>query len=169
MFVQIDPKIVIIDKIFQNMCKLPFYGHSRGCPNYGKKEGCPPSKFVESDLFDFNQNLFVIYTPFNVGIFAERMKKAHPEWANFPRQLYNPRRWQPSARKIHREDISEFHRANLSYYIDNSPEARGVNVTSLMNSINVPLNWEWPPKHISENNDYENNLVYVVSLAGKLK
>lgn len=170
MFVQIDPKVVVIDKTFMGMCKLPFYGHPRGCPNYGKKEGCPPSKFVESDIFDFNQDLFVIYTPFNVGIFAERMKQTHLEWAKFPRQWYNPRRWQPSARALHRDDLDEFHKAtDLSYYEDNSPEARGVNVSSLMNSIGIPLNWQWPPAHVSENKAYEKNLVYVVSLAGHLR
>jgi hypothetical protein len=96
------------------------------------------------------------------------MSNLHQEWKNFPRQLYNPRRWQPSARKIHRQDIDEFLNSHNYFNTDSSPEARGVNVTSLMQNLGITLNWQWPPKHDLENESYKNNLVYLVSLAGHL-
>lgn len=168
MFQQIDSKKIVIDKNFLGMCLRPFYGHSKGCPNYGKKEGCPPCKFLENEIMDFNREIYVIYTRFETGVFAEKMRQNHPEWASSPRQWYNPRRWQPTARKMHKQDINSFLRQTNFMYVDSSPEARGVNVTSLMHQVGIDLNWQWPPKHEIENNGYKNNYTYVVSLAGHL-
>jgi hypothetical protein len=168
MFKEIDPKKIVIDKRFQGICRRPFYGHPHGCPNYGKKQGCPPINFLENEIFDFNREMFVIYTCFNIGEFAEKMRQTHPEWEKFPRQLYNPRRWQPTARKMHRLDIVSFLDQTNYLNVDSFPEAKGVNITELMKQIGINLNWEWPPQHILENNHYKNNVSYLVSLAGHL-
>jgi len=169
MFKQINSEQIILDRKFQGMCTLPFHGHAKGCPNFGKKHGCPPCSLLESDLFDFSRDLFVIYTAFNVGEFAERLRQKHPKWANFPRQWYNPRLWQPQARAMHKKDIKEFLTICPEMFIDYSAEARGVNYTELMKSIGITLDWRWPPLHVLEDDQYKKNLTYRISLAGFLK
>ena len=54
---------------------------------------------------------------------------------------------------------------NLTKIIS-SPEAHGVNVTELMKNIGITLKWGWPPKHTVKNEEYVNNVVYLVSLGG---
>lgn len=169
MFTKIDASRIVIDRKFQGLCCKPFYGHPKGCPNFGKKQGCPPCSFLESDFFDFSRDLFVIYTAFKVGEFAERMRQEHPEWKDFPRQWYNPRRWQPQARAMHRRDIKEFLSQHPEMFIDYSAEARGVNYTELMRQIGIELKWAWPPAHVLEGERYKENLSYVISLAGYLR
>jgi hypothetical protein len=168
MFQQINPSQIVIDRMFQGLCCKPFHGHPKGCPNFGKKTDCPPCSLLENDFLDFTRELFVIYTAFKVGEFAEQMRQKHPQWAGFPRQWYNPRRWQPQARAMHREDIRAFRKSYPDTMIDHGPEARGVNITELMKSIGINLDWRWPPPHILEEEQYKNNITYRVSLAGYL-
>ena len=80
MIKSIDSKIIPIDKGIVGLCKIPYHGHSKGCPNHGKKAGCPPGLLSLDSIFDFNEDIHVVYTKFKVGEFAERMKIMHPEW-----------------------------------------------------------------------------------------
>lgn len=161
MIVTIDSKLVYYEKRIQNLCKVPFYGHPKGCPNHGRKEGCPPHQPLIDGIFDLNSELYVIYTEFAVGEFAERMRETHPKWSEHPRQWYNPRRWQPRARKEHRKEIERFLIEHESLIVNSFPEAHGVNVTKLMENIGITLDWQWPPKHNLENK------TYIVSLGGE--
>jgi predicted metal-binding protein len=167
MIIKIDPKTIKYEKRIQNLCMIPYHGHPKGCMNVGKKQGCPPNQPLIDELFDFKSDLYVIYTAFDVGVFAERMRKNHPAWKNQPRQWYNPRRWQGMARKIH---LKEENNAKAQYNIEKiirSPEAHGVNVTELMKALGIKLNWEWPPKHLLNSDSYKNNKTYIVSIGGK--
>tara|TARA_Y100000310_G_C20682563_1_gene816837 strand:- start:1351 stop:1878 length:528 start_codon:yes stop_codon:yes gene_type:complete len=169
MIIGIEPELILFNKKIQNLCKTPYYNHRRGCPNYGKKNGCPPNQLLIDEVLDFDKDIYVIYTKFCVGEFAEKMKQRHPEWAKYPRQWYNPRRWQPRARKI---QSNEEKKAILEYGIDdlnkivNSPEAHGVNIGNLMKHIGINLKWKWPPNHILAGRKYLKNFVYLVSLGG---
>jgi predicted metal-binding protein len=172
MITRIEPRLILFNKKIQHLCKVPYYNHKKECPNYGKKDRCPPNQLLIDKVLDFNKNVYVIYTKFCVGEFAERMRQKHPEWANHPRQWYNPRRWQPRARKIQR---NEEEKAILEYGIEsiesikkivNSPEAHGVDVSNLMKHIGIKLKWGWPPKHILTRRKYFENFVYRVSLGG---
>ena len=168
MFAQINPGQVIVDRKFQGLCCSPFYGHPRGCPNFGKKEGCPPQKFLENELLDFSRELFVVYTRFNLSHFAEKMWEKHPDWRAHPRQLCNPRQWQPHTRMLHRQDKAEFLELYPSMHVDSSPEARGVNLTQVMNSVGIELDWNWPPKSVIAKDFSAPAYVYTISLAGYL-
>lgn len=164
MIIQIPSEFILLNKKFQGMCKNPYYGHKKGCPNYGKKEGCPPNLPLLDEIFDFEKNLYLIYTTFPIGHFAEKMKLLHPEWEKFPRELYNPRRWQGTARKEHKIELEKFILENQSYLFNKSPEAHGVDCTKLMENIGINLNWVWPPEHNLE------NITYLISIGGeKLK
>lgn len=157
---KVDISKLHLNKIFQNICRRKFYGHPHGCPNYGKKPGCPPFAPLLSEVLDLTQPVYVIYTEFALGQFAERMRLTHPAWQEHPRQWYNPRRWQPTARKMHRQDIAEFKRDHPETFIIASPEANGVNLTEVMQSIGITLSWQWPPEHKKD------NVTYVITMAG---
>lgn len=164
MIVKIEPEIISYERVIQGICKTPYHGHPRGCPNLGRKEGCPPVPLIDK-ILDLNQDVYVVYTKFAVGDFAEKMRQNHPEWKN-PRQWYNPRYWQPKARKFQRiEEQKAVNKLNLTLILK-SPEAHGVNLTKLMNAIGINLNWAWPPKHEFEKRGYQNNNVYLISLGG---
>ena len=203
MITGIDPLIVPYDNLIRTLCKTPYHGHSKGCLNYGKNKGCPPQKLIK-DVFDLNKELYVIFTEFSVGEFAERMRLNHPEWREFTypdnpaksfeivqgieddlkerhpewtdyyfvpkiteswtssRQWYNPRLWQPSARKEHRTELDRFISENQGLGFDMYPEAHGVNLTGLMHELGIELKWQWPPAHDIKNKSY------IISIGGHL-
>jgi hypothetical protein len=160
MIQRINPSMLEYKYSIQNLCRAPFHGHPKGCPNYGRKESCPPDLLLIDELLDLHSDMYVIYTEFPVGKFAERMRIAHPEWSKHPRQWYNPRLWQETARKEHRREIMKFMNEYPALYVSQSPEAHGVVVSSLMKQLGIELNWDWPPAHSLENK------VYRISLAG---
>ncbi len=167
MIVKIDPLIMPYDRKIQNLCRVPYHGHPKGCPNHGKKPGCPPNERLIDRYFDMDSDLFVIYSVFNIGEFAERMRKTHPQWKDQPRQWYNPRRWQGVARKRQKQEIEAFLEEHPDMAVNTYPEAFGVNVSGLMNNIGIELNWEWPPEHVLEGKKYLENLDYRIALGGK--
>ncbi|MBU3941881.1 MAG: hypothetical protein KKF74_03135 [Nanoarchaeota archaeon] len=166
MIEKIEPEIILYDSKIQDLCKNEYYKHPNGCPNLGKKEGCPPNQPMINRFLNFEKDLYIIYTQFNVGEFAERMRLKHPEWSEHPRQWYNPRIWQPQARKLHHTEQAKATKENNLTKIVSSPEAHSVNVTELMKNLGITLKWEWPPEHIVENQKYLNNIVYLVSFGG---
>lgn len=157
MIFEINPEIIIFSKKIQNLCMVPYYGHSEGCPNFGKKRGCPPRISLINEVLDFSKKVYVIYTEFEVEKFAEKIRKKYPSWSD--RQIYNPRYWQPVSRKKHREEIElAMEKFNLEKVV--WPEAHGINVTNLMQKLGIKLNWDWPPKPKVENK------VYTISIGG---
>ncbi|MBN2459626.1 hypothetical protein JXB28_05050 [Candidatus Woesearchaeota archaeon] len=201
MITKIDSSIVPYDNLIRALCRTPYYGHSKGCPNYDKKEGCPPQKLI-TDVLDFDRELYLIFTEFPIGEFAEKMRITHPEWkeSTYPdhpkrtsefvqsiegklrerrpewpdeyyaqrnteqwtsaRDWYNPRRWQPTARKEHREEVQRFLAQYPDLVIDRCPEAHGINLTGLMHEIGIELQWRWPPIHDLKNKSY------IISIGG---
>ena len=104
--------------------------------------------------------MWVIYTEFPVGAFAERLRANHPEWKDMPRQWYNCIRWQGTARKQHKKDILEFQEIFPTLHVDQNPEALGVNVTDIMRQIGIDLEWNYHLNHDPK------RLTYRVSIAG---
>lgn len=144
MILKISYKLIGYDKDIQKLCCRPYYQHPRGCPNYAKKEGCPPKPLI-NEVLDFKKPLYLIYTEFNVGAFARKMQRLHPNWTK--KQVYNCRYWQPKARKIQRYEEGKAEALCSLTKIVKSPEAHGVNVDSLFKKLDRPL--EWPPKKIT--------------------
>lgn len=67
------------------------------------------------------------------------MKENHPEWNNHPRQWYNPRSVQGTARKEHNIELEKFVKNYFPNKFNSNPEAHGVNLTSLMSSQGIEL------------------------------
>jgi predicted metal-binding protein len=147
---------------YQNLCRVPYHNNKKGCPNFGKRPDCPPCETVDK-RFDLSKPMYVIYTEYPVGEFAERMRINHPEWSEHPRQWYNCIRWQGQARKQHREDIEKFKKEHPDLYVDTNPEALGVNVTDIMKQVGISLEWNYYEEHRKDRKTYR------VSIAGTLK
>ena len=150
----IKPEWIKFNSSIQGLCSRPYYKHGKGCPNYGKPD-CPPNLPLINEVLDFNNEIFVIYTEFNVGAFAQRMKLSHPDWSL--RQLYNPRLWQPTARKNQRFEEQKAKKLGIEFIVNNA-EGNGVNYTSLMKHVGIELQWKWPP---------DQDLTYRISIGGK--
>lgn len=144
MIVKINPED-ILDIDPQKFCCLPYQGHPKGCPNYGKKKGCPPNSHKVDEILDFKKDIFLIYTEFKIGEYAEKIRKIHPNWSN--RQIYCCLYWQRRARKFQREEEQKCKKEKDINLLLTCPEANGVNVNLLMNRIGVKL--EWPPRKIT--------------------
>ena len=155
MIVRIEPSKIIVDSRIQKLCITPYYNHKNGCPNYNKKKGCPPNQPLINDVLDFNKEILLIYTEFDIKSHVEKMKEKHPNWSE--RQLYCCLYWQPKARKIHKHEIKLAIISETKIVkVVSCPEAHGVSVTETMRNIGVEL--EWLPKNIAR----------IVSLGGKL-
>jgi hypothetical protein len=166
MIIEIDPSIIKYEHRIQNLCRVKYHNHPKGCPNFGK-EFCPPNLSLIDEILDFNSKIYLIYTSFNVGIFAERMRVEHPQWEDQPREWYNCIRWQGTARKNLRKEM-ELAKAKYNLeVITNSPEGHGIDCSSLMKEgANIILNWQWPPPHNLENEDYKNNIKFQIAIGG---
>lgn len=145
MIKKINPKIIFYSEKVQDLCKCHYPNYPKGCPNYGKKETCPPQAKLINYILDLNKRVYLIWTDFDVGKHARRMKKKHPHWSE--KQMYCCRYWQSTARKIHKEEIEKLQEKYKFKKVIRSPEGNGVNVFGLMKKMGVVL--EWPPRKIT--------------------
>jgi len=150
MIIKLDNSKILFGRYVQEFCKNKYSGYRDGCSNYNKKKGCPPCELID-EILDLKKDVFLIYTEFEVGKFAERMKKAHPNWSE--KQCFNSRLWQGKARKEHRLEVEKFRKEN-SMEVISQPERKGVDINLLFSRMGIKL--EWPPMKIAR----------VVSMAG---
>jgi len=145
MIIELNPKVIIFDRKIQRLCCYPYHNHQRGCPNFGKKSGCPPHQPLINEVLNFQEKLYLIYTEFDLGRHARKMRRLYPHWSEY--QIYCVLYWQPKARFWQQQEekiASQIYNLN---YICRMPEASGVNITELMKRIGIIL--EWPPRKIS--------------------
>ncbi len=146
----------VIQNSVRELCREPYRGHKKGCPNWDKKQGCPPQSIMVYRLLNLNKPVFAIYNKFDLGQHVRRMRLKHPEWTYY--QCVCCLYWQHRARKQLREEIKKFlllkHRG---LNIIDCPEACGVDLTGTMKQIGIRL--EWPPVHYA----------YQIALAGEKK
>lgn len=128
----------------RGMCTQKYHGHPKGCPNYGKKDVCPPNVPMFDQVFDISKTVYLIYTIFDIGGHAKRMKEKHPNWTEI--QQYNLLYWQGTARKELKKNIEDFKKIyrEKGYYVVLTPEAMGVNVNDTLK--NTGINLEWPAR-----------------------
>ncbi len=130
--------VPVIDISVRDLCKRPYPGHPKGCPNYGKKPTCPPAAPLWEETCKGATWLF--WKRFNLAEHRERLRKIHPNWSM--RQLNCCLYWQKGARKPLEQHIERW---NFSgFFKTMCPEAMGINVSETMKQVGVIL--EWPPK-----------------------
>lgn len=154
MILQIDLKDLEISVKYQHMCLRRGGSFRAGCPNYGKKKGCPPRELI-SDVLDLDKPAYLILTEINLEERVKPIREAHLDWSD--KAVYNPRYWQPAARKEHEKTITEFLENYENQYIERNPEGAGVNVDAVCKKYGIEL--EWPPRKITR----------IVSIAGTRK
>ena len=140
-----------------NLCRTPYHGHKKGCPNYGNKPGCPPNVKQLNLMLDFAKPFYVIWNWFDLDAHKKRMLEKHPGWSD--RQAGCCLYWQQGARKLLGLEIQKFRRENKNdnYFVTRIPEAHGLNVTETMKNAGIIL--EWPPIYNT----------YQVAIAGIIK
>ena len=126
----------------ERLCRLPYPGHTKGCPNVGKKRGCPPNAPGIAEVLRLDEDVWAIWNGFDLASHVARMRGRQPDWSD--RQLRCCLYWQPKARKELRANICRFLAAHRGLVVADTPEANGVNVTKTMKSIGIAL--EWPPR-----------------------
>ena len=136
----------------RGLCRKPYPGHPRGCPNWGKRDTCPPRRPLLLDLLDLSKPVYCIFNTFDLGCHVAKMRRRHPDWSD--RKLRCCLYWQGTARKQLRERAAAFLQARPECIVIYVPEATGVNVTATMASIGIQL--QWPPRTVT----------YQVALAG---
>ncbi len=170
MITQIDPGIIQYNKKIQEWCKLPYPKHPNGCPNYGSERSlrgirkdlqervireCPPVDRLIDDIFDFTQNVAIIYKTYPVGLDAEKRRISNPKLKT-PGDWYNFRYWQDRARKELYAEVANYLDRDESTIVDLCPEAHGVNLVKLMRQVCVKLDFgKWPPEHNLDNIEYQ--------------
>ena len=153
-YVQVNP---VIDKSVIALCRKPYHGHPKGCPNWDKNDRCPTKVGLIESIFDLSLPIFAIYNKFDFRAHKDRLRKKRESEGKSPftqRQLECCLYWQGTARKQLKAKIADFKKAHGNLVILDTPEATGVNVTETMRAIGIEL--EWPPI----------NYTYQVVLAG---
>ena len=125
----------------RGLCRKPYPGHPKGCPNWSRRSSCPPQAPLLDSVLDLSKPVYCIYNEFDLGSHVERMYKRHPIWSE--RQLRCCLYWQGKARKQLRHRTRSFLANHTGLVVLYCPEACGVDVTATMNEIGIQL--EWPP------------------------
>ena len=141
-----------MDPTVRALCRQPYHGHPKGCPNWNTRPTCPPDAKMLTELLDVSSPMYCIYSAFDLASHVARMRARHPDWSD--RKLACCLYWQGTSRKMLREIVRRFLQEHPRCEIVYCPEACGVDVTATMASIGVHL--EWPPVAVA----------YHVALAG---
>ena len=135
---------VMLDKIPGDLCRMPYPGHPRGCPNYGKRPSCPPRARMLHEII--RPPIWAVWNDFPIGDHARRMWRLHPDWTE--RQAYCCLYWQGGARAQLKSRLEEMLVEGPSgRMVIRCPEACGVDVTATMATVCVHL--EWPPRVVA--------------------
>jgi predicted metal-binding protein len=142
----------VIDLSMRDLCKRPYPGHPRGCPNYGKRATCPPRAPLLGDAYVLQAPCFLVVNEFDLSAHVRRMRRRHPGWSD--RQLRCCLYWQGTARKQLRDKVRrallEAQRYSIRergvWSVEYVPEAMGMNVTATCAQIGIDL--EWPPERV---------------------
>jgi predicted metal-binding protein len=138
---------VKLDPSVRDLCRRPYPGHSRGCPNAGKKFGCPPAAPPLGELLDLSRKVYAVWVDFDLAAHRRRMLAKHPDWSD--RQANCCLYWQRTADGQLADHILDLLRNGLRQIIPPPiktvfcPEACGVDMTATMLTAGIAL--EWPP------------------------
>ena len=140
--VVVEPVAPVIDPAVRNVCRAPYPGHPRGCPNWGR-EGCPPGARPPHKLIDLDDEVLLVAVSFNPAGHAAEMRRRHPRWSD--RQCRNLLYWQGRVKKQLREAAQAVLESRGSGFRSvDCPEACGVNMTETAAQAGIRL--KWPPR-----------------------
>ena len=88
------------------LCRRPYPGHPKGCPNWNRRATCPPKAPLLARILDLESPVYCIANAFDLAGHVARMRARHPGWSY--RQLACCLYWQGTARKRLREKVDAF-------------------------------------------------------------
>jgi predicted metal-binding protein len=141
---------LVLEPTVRRLCREPYPGHPKGCPNWGKKDGCPPRARLLENVFDLKAPVYLVHNRFCLAEHVNKLRAKHPTWSD--RQLRCCLYWQGTARKQLRQKVSETLCEMIQFsdfgpgddpVVLYCPEACGVNVSRTMRRMGIRL--EWPP------------------------
>ncbi len=130
-------------------CRLPYPGHSKGCPNFPR---CPSDRI---DFLDLSKDFvwFAVIEEFNLAFHEAKMRAAHPNWTE--KQCRNLLYWQPKVKAALRQKAyPDYPNRPSDRIVLEIPEASGVNVFETMEVVGIKI-------------DRHPNIVRKVMLIGK--
>ena len=145
----------IVNYSVRSLCRKPYPGHPKGCPNWDRRPTCPPQAQLLPVILDMRNPIYCIYNAFDLSSHIAKMQAKHPGWTD--RQIRCCLYWQSKGRKQLRAKINAFLSNHPELTVLYTPEAFGVDVDATMLSIGMRL--EWPPA----------SLAYQVALVGTAK
>jgi len=133
---------LLYNKSIQNLCKMKYRGHKKGCPNYGKLDNCPPKAPLIDKLINPKLKCRFLGVKFDLHSHREKLRKKHPDWSVWRLNclLY----WQNKINKELYKIAKEYLANNKKFAAIKKPEAYGVNITRMLYNKGILLNWQWP-------------------------
>jgi len=124
---------LVINYKSREWCKIPYPGHSKGCPNYGMSKNCPPIVPRVEECFDLQKPHYFVVSTFDLGSHIKKMKSLHPNWSDSQARcvLY----WQNGVRKNLKESV--YNNFGKDVFFTLLPEAMGVNVFSTLDKLGI--------------------------------
>ena len=135
-------KIVMLGRcplrVTSTLCRRPYPGHAKGCPNYGMRLSCPPQAQLYTALVDTSRPVTALWARLNFHKYLQEMKLKHPTWSD--RQLRNPLYWQGTVRS-HLLHYWQSYRLGVpsTWFFTLIPEAHGVHVFKTMKTGGLVL------------------------------
>ncbi len=121
-----------IDYSVRDLCRQPYPGHPKGCPNYGKKKECPPQAPLLEDFIDILQpHYFLVLECIRNG--CRNNQENTLEEAQF--RSY----WNDTLEEILHEYIQEFQKDHPGTVFTFHPSAVGVDVLETARNVGITL------------------------------
>lgn len=127
-----------------HLCRSPYAGHPKGCPNFNTRGCCPPVVRRMDEIADLRHRAVAVVNDFDLAAHVAKMKAKHPKWTD--RQARCCLYWQGTARNQLFRKCGEALQRWPRRMVVPTPEAHGVNVTATLRQIGIEL--EWPPVRI---------------------
>lgn len=122
-----------IDYNMRDLCRQPYPGNPKGCPNYGKKKECPPQAPLLENFIDLLQpHYFVVLECIRNGcrINSQENTLKEDQFRSY---------WNDNLEAVLREYIQEFQKDHPGTVFTFHPSAVGVNVLETARNVGIPL------------------------------
>ena len=118
-------------------CKLPYPGHTKGCPNYNNRPSCPPGVSLIEEFLNLQRPIHLIIVSFDLLDHIANMLGKHPEWSI--RQAKCVLYWQGGVNKRLVNECKVFTKLNSGTITTICTEAMGVNVIETARHCGIPI------------------------------
>lgn len=123
----------------RSWCVKPYYNHPKGCPNYGVCDGCPPNVPMIDQVFNIDEEIYLVITEFDLKTHMNILEKKHPDWNYY--QLANLRYWQAKSINTNNYEVAKFLNNNPDLVSTNWIESMGVDLIQTLEQYDIDLSF----------------------------